>query len=718
MRRRPPPRAAAAAAAAPPARLLPLLLPLLLLPGAARGRLAIDLVFEVRPRASLPVVRPLAPAAPPVGGADARDAAAGCPDDPLYADQWHLPLVGAPAAWATTRGAGARVVVVDDGAQFAHPDLAVDAARSFGWDAEGARCAPCADSAAAVHGTAVAGVAGATRGNGRGGCGLAPAAGLAAVRLIGDDGRIAESQLVEALAAWEGDPAAVLTCSWGPPDDGRVAGPGLRASYARSDAAMARFAAHGRAGRGGVLVFAAGNGGPADDSNDDGFVAHAATLAVGSVGDGLTRTYYSERGACLDLVAPSSGGARGITTTDLVHGGGLAPGNATAAFGGTSAAAPLAAAAAALVLAARPDLGARDVRALLAATARRVDAADASWTVNAAGVAHSDWYGHGMVDAAAAVALAPAWVRLPPAERVCAAGRRALARPLATAWADVELPPPAEPLGRLDRAEVHVDVEHPRRSDVELRLVSPAGTEVPLVRAPPPGTAQYDVAFVARAFVTKALVNESAPRGGTWRLRARDATARGVLREVGLCVVGDRGGAAAGGGAAGDRWALWTFAAAVVAAGGAAAALAVAHRRQRDEAAQKKGGRRRAAAAAAAGGAPARAAAARPARARDPRRGRALAHHAAAASGPGGGCRSRRRLTASRCAPSTRSRRSRATPWRTSSKVGTRATPHSTHSASCSSTSTLTTQRASPAASAMSAIDFAICSQGPHHAAV
>ena len=206
------------------------------------------------------------------------------------------------------------------------------------------------------------------------------------------------------------------------------------------------------------------------------------------------------------------------------------------------------------MLAARPDLGARDVRALLAATARRVDAADPSWTVNAAGVAHSDSYGHGLLDAAAAVALAPAWARLPPAERVCAAGRRAPARPLAAAWADVELPPPAEPLGRLDRVEVHVDVDHPRRRDVELRLVSPAGTEVPLARAPPPGPAQRDAAFVARAFATKALVNESAPAGGTWRLRVRDASARGVLREVGLCVVGDRGprrrrAAAAGGGA-------------------------------------------------------------------------------------------------------------------------------------------------------------------------
>ena len=224
--------------------------------------------------------------------------------------------------------------------------------------------------------------------------------------LLGDDGD-AESQFVDTLAAWEDAPAAASPAA-GAARRRRAADPAC-AAYARPDAAtrspwrarrtrrrarLRRGQRRPRRRRRRRLRRARGH------------------PAVGSVAT-ICGARLLERGA-LDLVAPSSGGAR-ITTTDLDHGGALRR-QRDRHLGGTSAAAPSRR---------RPPpwcrRATRPRRARRARPPRRDRAASTpptSWTVNAAGVAHSDWYRHGLLDAAAAVALAPGWTRLPPAERV------------------------------------------------------------------------------------------------------------------------------------------------------------------------------------------------------------------------------------------------------------------------------------------------------------
>jgi subtilisin-like proprotein convertase family protein len=76
---------------------------------------------------------------------------------------------------------------------------------------------------------------------------------------------------------------------------------------------------------------------------------------------------------------------------------------------GTSFSAPAVSGVVALMLEANPELGWRDVQAILAATARKVDSNDESWTTNAAGVSHSYKYGFGLVDAYEAVQLSYTW---------------------------------------------------------------------------------------------------------------------------------------------------------------------------------------------------------------------------------------------------------------------------------------------------------------------
>lgn len=102
-------------------------------------------------------------------------------------EQWNLELVRAPAAWETTRGAGALVAVVDSGADTRHPDLrhkveaTIDCRAA---DGDPARCRPGGDSDADGHGTHVAAIAVGAEGDGRGAAGVAPEAHLLVVQAL------------------------------------------------------------------------------------------------------------------------------------------------------------------------------------------------------------------------------------------------------------------------------------------------------------------------------------------------------------------------------------------------------------------------------------------------------------------------------------------------------------------------------------------------------
>ena len=79
------------------------------------------------------------------------------------------------------------------------------------------------------------------------------------------------------------------------------------------------------------------------------------TVAVGASTDFGRRSDYSQYGADLDFVAPSSGGLKDIFTTDRTGIKGDDPNNYSPYFGGTSAATPLASGVAALMLSRNPQ---------------------------------------------------------------------------------------------------------------------------------------------------------------------------------------------------------------------------------------------------------------------------------------------------------------------------------------------------------------------------
>ena len=336
--------------------------------------------------------------------------------DPLYGCQWHLrnraQLGGASGqdihvedVWSGgNMGAGIGVAVVDTGVNEAHPDLTdnVDPTRSHDYSPEDFQFRPTIS-----HGTAVAGLI-AARDNAVGVRGVAPRATVYGYNLVLHS---IEQYEVDAMTR-NMETTGVSNNSWGFPD-----GPGLDAAPGAWEMAVDAGVKTGYGGNGVVYVWAAGNGGETnvgDDSNFDGRANYYATMAACAVNDRGSKSDYSENGANLWVCAPSNHllGA-GIYTT-------LNYGRYTGGFGGTSAAAPIVAGVAALVRNANPALTWRDVKLILAGSARKNDSSNGGWLTGAPKYGASGnynfnhQYGFGVVDAKAAANLAEDWENLPP----------------------------------------------------------------------------------------------------------------------------------------------------------------------------------------------------------------------------------------------------------------------------------------------------------------
>ncbi len=293
------------------------------------------------------------------------------PNDPKYPEQWSLPLMKLPQAWALEKGDQSVVIaIIDSGIDYRHDDLAPKAWLNpgeipengldddgngyiddvHGWDftdapnlqAEGDYLEgdnePIDERG---HGTHVAGIAGAMPNNGIGIAGVAWESPLMAIRAglsLGGSSRLQDDDSASAIIYAADNGAKVINMSWGSEHRSFVIQNAIDYAYAR----------------GVVLVAAAGN------SQKPAAIFPAAyrkVIAVASTEQNQQRFYQSNFGASIDIGAPGNV----ILSTQI--------NNQYRLLTGTSMASPHVAGVAALLLAKRPTLTHEEVRHILINTA-------------------------------------------------------------------------------------------------------------------------------------------------------------------------------------------------------------------------------------------------------------------------------------------------------------------------------------------------------------
>ena len=239
--------------------------------------------------------------------------------DPLRSQQWALDPghLSASSVWATTKGGGVTVAVVDTGVSGNHPDLAGRVLKGF--DMSGRTAGGDIDTDG--HGTHVAGIIAATLDNGIGIAGMAPSVKILPVR-VAPDGATTSAVLAEGIKWAVDNHADVINLSLG----GTQSDPNLDniIQYAAAKNVVVVAAAGNERGRGNGTFYPA---------------AYRNVMAVGAIDIDTDVAPFSNSGSYVDVVAPGVH----ILSTYIPNNYGF--------LDGTSMASPYAAATAAIVIA-------------------------------------------------------------------------------------------------------------------------------------------------------------------------------------------------------------------------------------------------------------------------------------------------------------------------------------------------------------------------------
>ncbi|KAG1415661.1 hypothetical protein G6F58_006378 [Rhizopus delemar] len=399
--------------------------------------------------------------------------------DPLFNKQWHLINqmntgndINVTGVWKQgISGKGVTVVIVDDGLDYNSTDLAANFYAEGSYDFNDHESLPTPKLWDDTHGTRCAGQIAAVRNNACG-IGIAYESKIAGVRILSGDLTDAD----EALALnYKYQENHIFSCSWGPTDNGET----MEAPKGILADAFLNGIKNGRGGKGSIYVFATGNGGTSGDNcNFDGYTNSIYTITVGAIDFTNSHPPYSEACSAQLVVTYSSGGGQYIQTTDV------GKNDCSDRHGGTSAAAPNAAGIFALVLSVRPNLSWRDLQHLCVQTAVPIKTEDSDWKRLPSGRLYNHKFGYGKLDAYALVEAAKehkgvnqqTWLELPsPVKKRTIPDSTGLKtkKALKSIVKVTEEMIKAAGLLRLEHITATVNIEHQRRGDLTIDLLSP-----------------------------------------------------------------------------------------------------------------------------------------------------------------------------------------------------------------------------------------------------
>lgn len=459
-------------------------------------------------------------------------------------------------------GAGVTVAVVDTGLEITHEDLAANVLTGESWNFNDHTPDPTNTvDTDGDHGTSVAGLIAMAMNNSKGGIGVAPRARLKGFNLLSMTVQ-SEQAFLDSIGASNSNPKSsdvfIFNQSFGvSPTSPTLVNPTDEAQYLAGVTSL-------RGGKGALYVKAGGNGffdmgeprncvtPPFSNcclANNAGLSCENANfdpdntipyqIVVGAVNAGGIKASYSTAGSAIWVSAPGgefgfnasvlpgqpsngyepamvttdqSGCAKGLSRTGVNtsvfnNGGAGAPLNTlcnyTNRMNGTSSATPVTAGVIALMLEANPALTWRDVKHILASTARKIDAtggvisvvlpggtyfAEPGWTTNHAPVSqfspnpfnYHNWYGFGMVDAAAAVNMAKTYTlnlgTFTNTPFIASAALNLAIPDHSATGVTSTIAVPAGTLQVIEEVQVRISLTHPFLGDLGIEVMSPAGT--------------------------------------------------------------------------------------------------------------------------------------------------------------------------------------------------------------------------------------------------
>lgn len=349
------------------------------------------------------------------------------PNDHLFGQQPHHQIINTEGAWDTTMGSNSIIIaVVDSGCDWDHPDFTDDLAPGVPKVYERYNFANMtSDPTSGAHGTKSCGIATANADNTEGIAGVAPGCRLMPIRRPSPLTDVACSDMYIWIAGF--DPGSATPGFPKPISPGADVISNSFGIYQMALSGIMRdtldfVTTYGRGGKGCVVAFSVGN-----DNTDftvpnpvlggaRQWAAYEKTIAVASSAisppdASEIKVSTSSYGPAVDVCAPGGGppgGAESRTLSTDNVGSGDTAGSAGALsldyddFGQTSCACPQVAGVAALILSVNPDVAWVQVRQILRNTAVPIDAANTDPTGQwVAGF--SQWYGHGRINAQAAV---------------------------------------------------------------------------------------------------------------------------------------------------------------------------------------------------------------------------------------------------------------------------------------------------------------------------
>ena len=457
--------------------------------------------------------------------------------DPLYKDQWYLKNTGQhggrpgvdinikPVWKQGYTGEGIFVGILDDPVQKNHPDLKDNMLAVQDYYSDVPFCDPSNSDNDRNHGTNVAGII-AARDNDIGIRGIAPRAKIYSYGVLRPDGstnsETPEVSIAKALNRSEVRKIAVYNGSLG-----LSGGGGTSYSHLTSQLQdrMDHVTQNGFGGKGSSLVFSVGNHSVSGRASNENLLNHYASIGVSNINYKFLLGPHSP-GENVWITALSSK----ITTTDLV---GVSCGKGyTSSFGGTSAATPMISGIIALLRQAYPQLTWRDVKLILAESAKKFDSSSTVVTGKMYSNPqkeqkfHED-VGFGWVDAAAAFSLAKNWKPLPKMKtKLSQEQTQVVHTPAKDQWYTSSLNVSGIDLNFIESVTLQMDVTKSKNEIFlyrwDLVLVAPDGKESPLYErgaAIQSASALLDgdssMILLSNRFLGSSSVN------GTWQLKIR-----------------------------------------------------------------------------------------------------------------------------------------------------------------------------------------------------